>query len=248
MSSSTICLFLCAIGGGRAVAAGKPESCEGLDNIIAKSAATLQCQRNDDCLSLDCNATDLAGFGAVLLLHPCDKPPAIELFFKTPDGLSPVGEFDSSDPIRTTGAPLMEGAEFQITVSWITNQTVSLSSRVVRNDNDVTLLTVIEPTNITLMCMPASRPATTCLALQQIADASDEELTCTTNEEVEECDTLTCSVTINNIPVTTTLTVLPCGDMPAIHITIEVAGSVTVDEELSKSQELTIFPNDLQSM
>jgi hypothetical protein len=67
MSSSTICLFLCAIGGGRAVAAGKPESCEGLDNIIAKSAATLQCQRNDDCLSLDCNATDLAGFGAVLL-------------------------------------------------------------------------------------------------------------------------------------------------------------------------------------
>jgi hypothetical protein len=141
----------------------------------------------------------------------------------------------------------MEGAEFQITVSWITNQTVSLSSRVV--SDDVTLYTVIEPTSVTLaMCMPASRPATTCLALQQIAQASDEELKCTTNGEKNECDTLICSATLNSVTVTTTLTVLPCGDMPAIHITIEVAGSVTVDEELSKSQELTIFPNDLQSM
>ena len=108
------------------IAVGKPESCKGLDNIIDTSSA-LQCQKSDDCLSLDCNATGMAGSGAVLLLHPCDRPPAIELFFKTPDGLSPVGKFDSSDPIRTTGAPLMEGAEFQITVSWITNQTVSLS-------------------------------------------------------------------------------------------------------------------------
>jgi hypothetical protein len=178
----------------------------------------------------------------VLHLYPCDKPPAIELFFKTPDGLSPVGEFNSSDPI-TANIYLNITTKFEITVSWITNQIFSFSSRVV--SHNVTLNPVIEPTSVTLpMCMPA----TTCLALQQIADASDEELTCTTNEEVEECDTLTCSVTINNIPVTTTLTVLPCGDMPAIHITIEVAGSVTVDEELSKSQELTIFPNDLQSM
>ena len=85
--------------------------------------------------------------------------------------------------------------------------------------------------------------ATTCLALQQIASESDEELKCTTNKDKNECDTITCTATISGFQVITKLTVLPCGDIPAVHITIEVAGSVTVDEELSKSQELTIFPN-----
>jgi hypothetical protein len=69
--------------------------------VLLGNSAFLQCQRSDDCLSLDCNATGIADFGAVLRLHPCDKPPAIELFFKTPDGLSPVGKFNSSDPIIT---------------------------------------------------------------------------------------------------------------------------------------------------
>ena len=76
--------------------------------------------------------------------------------------------------------------------------------------------------------------------MQQIAQASDEELKCTTNGEKNECDTLICSATLNSVTVTTTLTVLPCGDIPAVHITI---GSVLVDEELSESQGITIFPN-----
>jgi hypothetical protein len=38
-----------------------------------------------------------------------------------------VGEFDSSDPIRTLNIT----TKFEITVSWITNQIFSFSSRVV---------------------------------------------------------------------------------------------------------------------
>ena len=107
-----------------AVAGGEPESCEGLDNI--GNSALLQCQRSDDCLFLDCNATSIAGFGAVLHLYPCDKPPAIELLFKKPDGLSPVGKFNSSDPI-TANIYLNITTKFEITVSWITNQIFSFS-------------------------------------------------------------------------------------------------------------------------
>ena len=63
----------------------------------------------------------------MLHLHPCDRPPAIELFFKTPLGLSPVGKFDSSDPVRTAEIPLLSIGVFEITLSWITNQTVTIS-------------------------------------------------------------------------------------------------------------------------
>ena len=44
------------------------------------------------------------------------------------------------------------------------------------------------------------------------------------------------------MPVTAELTVLPCEDVPAVHITIEVAGSPISDEVLSESQTVTIVP------
>ena len=65
--------------------------------------------------------------GAVLYLLPCDRPPAIELFSKTPLGQSLLGRFDSSDPMRTTGTDIESGTEFQITIHWITTQTASIS-------------------------------------------------------------------------------------------------------------------------
>ena len=65
--------------------------------------------------------------GAVLYLLPCDRPPAIELFSKTPLGQSLVGKFNSSVPTRTIKIDARSGIELQITISWITNQTVSLS-------------------------------------------------------------------------------------------------------------------------
>ena len=87
------------------------------------------------------------------------------------------------------------------------------------------------------------RPATTCQALQQIANASSEDLECTTNEEKNNCDTLTCTTTLNNIPVITELTVLSCADIPSVHITLEAAGSVVADVVLSESQMITILAN-----
>ena len=108
-----------------------PASCVGLDNIIANIATSgvLQCQRSDDCLSLNCNATHMEGFGAVLHFLHCDRPPAIELFSKTPLGQSPTGKFDSSDPMRTTVITSENGTDFEITISWITTQTASISVR-----------------------------------------------------------------------------------------------------------------------
>ena len=113
------------------LAVGKPESCEGLDiinNNIAVSTV-LQCQRSDDCLSLDCDGIQTEDYGAVLYLLPCDRPPAIELFSKTPLGNSSEGKFDSSDQTRTAVIDLGSGTVFWMTMSWITAQTVSLSVR-----------------------------------------------------------------------------------------------------------------------
>ena len=39
-------------------------------------------------------------------------------------------------------------------------------------------------------------------------------------------------------PVITELTVLPCADIPAVHITIE---EVDIDEKLSESQMITVL-------
>ena len=52
-----------------------------------------------------------------------------------------------------------------------------------------------------------------------------------------------CIATLNGIPVITELTVLPCRDPPAIHITIEAAGSIVVNEVLSESQRIIILEN-----
>ena len=54
---------------------------------------------------------------------------------------------------------------------------------------------------------------------------------------------MTCTATINNIPVITELVVLPCADVPSVHITIEAFERVVVDEVLSKSQMIIIFEN-----
>ena len=124
-SAKLNCRCINVVSSPACVAAGTPESCEGLDNIIA-NIEVLQCQRNDDCLSLDCDAIDMEGFGAVLYLFPCDRPPAIELISKTPLGNSSVGKFNSSQT-RTTVIDLGNGTEFQTTISWITNQTASIS-------------------------------------------------------------------------------------------------------------------------
>ena len=112
-------LFLCVL------ATAEPESCDGLDSIGNSSA--LQCDRSSDCLSLDCNATETSGDGAILHLFPCDNPPAIEIIFKSLLGQSSVGKFDSSNPSRTTGVPLAGDVEFQLTVSWVTTQTATIT-------------------------------------------------------------------------------------------------------------------------
>ena len=44
-----------------------------------------------------------------------------------------------------------------------------------------------------------------------------------------------CTTTFSDLPVITELTVLPCADLPAVHLTIEVAGRIFIDELLSKS-------------
>lgn len=102
-----------------------PESCDGLDAI--GNSSYLQCERSNDCLHLDCNVTLYEGYGAKLDLLPCDEPPAIEVFLKSPNGQSPLGKFDSSDPSRTTAAPLDDVFDFQFIFSWITNQTATIT-------------------------------------------------------------------------------------------------------------------------
>ena len=92
-----------------------------------------------------------------------------------------------------------------------------------------------------LYYFPAPRPATTCQALQQVADASNEDLECTTNGE-KNCDTLTCTTAISNIPVTAELTVLSCADIPSVNMSVEAVGNV-INEVLSESQKITIVPN-----
>ena len=87
----------------------------------------------------------------------------------------------------------------------------------------------------------APRPATTCQALRQIANASNEDLKCTTNGE-KNCNTLTCTTTISNIPVVAELTVLSCADIPAVNMTVEAVGNV-INEVLSESQMIPILPN-----
>ena len=62
-------------------------------------------------------------------LLPCDQPPAIEIFLKTPSGESKLGKFDSSQPPSTRAIPLDGGAEFQFIVSWISIQTVTITVR-----------------------------------------------------------------------------------------------------------------------
>lgn len=59
-------------------------------------------------------------------LLPCDQPPAIEIFLKTPDNESLLGKFDSSEPSSTTAVPLDDVAEFRFIVSWISIQTVTI--------------------------------------------------------------------------------------------------------------------------
>ena len=71
--------------------------------------------------------------------------------------------------------------------------------------------------------------------MQQVANASNEKLECTTNGEKSDCDTVMCTTTFNGLPVIIELTVLPCEDLPAVHLIIEVAGRVVIDEVLSKS-------------
>ena len=60
-------------------------------------------------------------------LLPCDQPPAIEIFVKSPDGESRLGKFDSSEPSSTTAVPLNDVTEFQFIVSWISIQTVTIT-------------------------------------------------------------------------------------------------------------------------
>ena len=82
---------------------------------------------------------------------------------------------------------------------------------------------------------------TTCQVLQQIANASNKELKCTTNREKKsDCDTLTCTAMLFDVPVITKLTVLPCANVPAVNITIEATG-IDIDEMLSESQMITIW-------
>ena len=92
-----------------------------------------------------------------------------------------------------------------------------------------------------LHLISAPRLATTCQALQQVANASNEDLECTTNGE-KNCDTLTCTTAISNIPVTAELTVLSCADIPAVNMTVEAVGKV-INEVLSESQVIPIVPN-----
>ena len=125
MSSFSIRLLCYMISFPTYTAVSEPESCEINDNIA--DSAVLQCQRSDDCLSLDCNGIHMEDFGAVLHLLPCDRPPAIEIFSKTPLGRSSVEKFNSSDRMRTTEIDLGNGTVFWMTVSWITTQIASLS-------------------------------------------------------------------------------------------------------------------------
>ena len=93
------------------------ESCEGLDKI--DSSPLLDCDINENCLSMDCNVTSFAGHGAILILLPCDRPlPALKLLLKSPSGTTSLGKFDSSEPRRTTTASLSDAATFVITISW----------------------------------------------------------------------------------------------------------------------------------
>ena len=106
-----------------------PESCEGLDNI--GKARKLDCERSADCLSQTCNVTDVfIGYGATLLLFPCDQPPAFEILFNSPKGSNTVEKYDSSTPSRSTAVPLSEepdGYELEITVFWATPRTAAIT-------------------------------------------------------------------------------------------------------------------------
>ena len=96
-----------------------------------------------------------------------------------------------------------------------------------------------------IITFAASRSTPTCLALQKAANTSNEELKCTANGEKSDCDTLMCTTMLHGQPVITKLTVLPCADIPAVHITIEAAGRVFINEILSESQTIPIVPNSV---
>ena len=85
-----------------------------------------------------------------------------------------------------------------------------------------------------------TRPATTCLALQQIAVESRQEIICKTNGGID-CDTLSCDTELHGVTVTIDYIVLPCNGTPALNIVAKFGEMLVTDKVLSKSEEFVVL-------